>query len=184
MVLGNEKIKNKIIIINDYDEFSIDNGSSIFKYINKLTENNVVILLTRKTDFLRQNYKLIKSFNFLDKGNLCSMNFNETIIKKYILTKDYDGDVLDFNKYEINSQYLVEDKDIEKHLEIFSNALKSIVEICINSNSDTIDLSYLNESITMYSYILSNKESLKINKIEYKNKISKIGKYILEKYLN
>ncbi len=185
MVLGNDEIKNKIIIINDYDEFSNDHGNNIFKYIDKLKENNIIILLTRKTNFLRQDFNLMKSFNYLHNDVLDKLIFNETTIKKYVLMKDYDGEAKDFDKYEVNSQYLVEDDDVEKHSIVFSNVLKNIIEQCISSEDGIIDLSYLSEAmyIATYSYLLSNKESLKINKVEYKNNLSKIGKYILEKYL-
>ncbi len=185
MVLGNDEIKNKIIIINDYDEFSNDHGNNIFKYIDKLKKNNIIILLTRKTNFLRQDFNLMKSFNYLHNDVLYKLIFNETIIKKYVLMKDYDGEAKDFDKYEVNSQYLVEDDDIKKHSIVFSNVLKNIIEQCISSEDGIIDLSYLSEAmyIAAYSYLLSNKESLKINKVEYKNNLSKIGKYILEKYL-
>ncbi len=180
-MLLNRDIKNKIIIINDYDQYSSDNGQNILNIINKLEEDNIVILTTRNSYFLN-DYSFIENIYFYNDNNLNRLLLNNTMFEKYILIKDYSGDELSFDKYEIMANKVISDEDISRAKKMLSISLKSIFSEFFSNKE--IDVSFLNVNIYLLIslYINLNKDIIK-SKLIYKNKLSKIIEYIFDKYV-
>lgn len=179
MLLNKEEIKNKLILINDYDQYLI-NDKKIFDQIKKLKDNNLLILTSRNISFLNE-FKYLNSLSVFINSKLSKLIFNKKIFEKQFLLKDFDKEVLEFDTYEINSSYLIEDIDIMKMKNNISYAIKSIFNELFYKNE--IDVSYLNEfTYLSLLFILEDNKNIFKSKLIYKNKLSDISKYILAKY--
>lgn len=177
-----ENIKNKLIIINDYDQFILKN-EFIFEFIEKLFKNNLIILVTRNTTFLNKNY-LLKSLSILNNNQLNNIIIQESILENYILMKDFIGDELEFEQFKINSKFLIENNDIKNASTILCSSLKIVLD-SLKNQLKMLDLSFLNEFayLLILFFIEDNKEFFSNIEISYKNKKSKLTNYILEKYI-
>lgn len=179
MLLGKDEVKNKLIIINDYDQYII-NDSKILKRIEQLKENNLVVLTTRNNTFFNK-YDYMNSLSIFMNSDLNKVIFNNKIFEKQFLIKDFDRDVLEFDAYEINASYLVEEDDVMRMKMNVSYALKSIFKELFYEKE--IDVSYFNEFVYLsLLFILEDNRSVFKSKLVYKGKLSDISKYILNKY--
>lgn len=146
--------KNNIIIIENFDAFLSNNEIiTILNRINKLSsEKNHFILTSSKNIFEYINLDIFEVYKTLN--NIINLNKVKEGIKKYLILKDYKGNIDDFGKFYQDNQDLILDDEINKiYIRLISNYSYNIGKIL---TSKKLDFKRSKPKIIESDYIICN----------------------------
>ncbi|BDU67749.1 MAG: hypothetical protein TYPL_4020 [Candidatus Tyloplasma litorale] len=170
-----DNIKNKIIIINNYDSNEDYSNEFINKKITKLIKNNLVLLITRKNNFFKNQNCSSKNINIITgEDEIQNIKMSKEILKDiYLLNNDFS--IYDYDIFKSNSDYLTSENELQRMENILFSAMSIHMKDLVFKEKSSIDLTYLNDEL-YYGVLLFldlNSDLFKNPKITYSRETKK-----------
>ncbi len=177
-IILNKRLKNRLIIVENYDEYIFDKGNLWLDNYLELAKNNIVILTTRNHYFFKNKNISLDQISFLLNDEIIDLETSTSIIKNYLLTKDFKGEMINIETMLSYSDLLIEEENIKDIEQIVKQILVSILNF-----DEFYNLNFYEDNLgfMMYSFLKLNKKIFS-NKVQYETK-SEITKYLFKKYL-